>query len=137
MEFGNDSFLRNLERPPNKNNLSIYNIIQLLLMIILGCSSGYNLVMNLIGEKSLFLYVFSIITDGFLCFGIFLSFYGIFIERSETLKAGYLLAYIGCILLIIESIYELIKFGFEFMPLCDGFIALIIGFVIMKQFQHI
>ena len=137
MEFGNDSFLRNLERPPNKNNLSIYNIIQLLLMIILGCSSGYNLVMNLIDVKSLFLYVFSIITDGFLCFGIFLSFYGIFNERSETLKAGYLLAYIGCILLIIESIYELIKFGFEFMPLCDGFISLIIGFVIMKQFQHI
>ena len=43
MEFENNNFLQNLERPPNINNLSISNIIQIVLMIILGCWSGYNL----------------------------------------------------------------------------------------------
>ena len=137
MDFGNDSILRNLERPPNIKNLTIYNIIQLLLMLVLGCSAGYHLIVNAIYGKSSFLYFFSIIVNGFLFIGIIVSFYGVYSDISETLKTGFLLTFVGCILLIIESIYELIKFGFVFMPLCEGFIALIICFVIMKQFQHI
>ena len=54
MEFGNNNILQILERPPNKNNLSIYNIIQIIFMIILGSLSGYKLLDVIFNRKMSF-----------------------------------------------------------------------------------
>ena len=32
--------MREIERPPSRSNLSIYSIIQLLIMLYLGCDAG-------------------------------------------------------------------------------------------------
>ena len=51
MEFDNNDILHQLERPPSKDNLSIYNIVQLVLMLILGITSAYRLYYLLFRHK--------------------------------------------------------------------------------------
>ena len=136
MEFGNDDILRKLERPPNKNNLSLYNIIQLVLMLILCCAAGFHIIYNFLYGKS-FLYYFSLISNGFLFLGAIFSFWGIATDVNATLKTGFSLFFVGCFLFIIEVIYRFCQFGFLIEYFIECLIVLILGFVIMKQIQHI
>ena len=137
MEFGNDDILRKLERPPNKKNLTPYNIIQLVLMLILCCTAGFNIIYNFLYGKSPFLYYFSLICNLLLFIGAIVSFWGIAAENNATLKTGFSLFFVGCLLFIIEVIFRLFKFGFEIEYFIECLIALILGFVTMKQMQHI
>ena len=35
-----DGVMNEIERPPSKNNLTVYSIIQLFIMLYLGCDAG-------------------------------------------------------------------------------------------------
>ena len=137
MEFGNDDFLRKLERPPNKKNLTPLSIIQLVLMLILCCSAGYNIIYNFIYGKSSFLYYFSLISNGLLFIGAIAGFWGIASEINATIKTGFSLFFGGCLLFIIEVIFRLFSSGFIVEYFIECLIALFLGFVIMKQMPQI
>ena len=137
MDFGNNNILQILERPPNKNNLSIYNIIQIILMIILGSLSGYQLLCDFINLKISTSILFSIIIYGPIFIGFILSCYGFIKEKNVHLKTGFLLFFIGSLLLIIKEIIGIIKLEFGFASFCELIISMILCFVIMKQIQHL
>ena len=137
MEFGQDGFLQSLERPPKINNLSIQNIIQIALMLILGCWSGYNLYEQFSPFKLSIWFVFLIIIYGSIFGGMIFGFYGMLTEKNANMKTGFSFFWLGCILLLIKDIIEFLYDGFNYKPFFELLIAMLLGFVIMKQIQHI
>ena len=137
MEFENDNFLRSLERPPNINNLSIPNIIQIILMIILGSWSGYNLYLQFNSFKLSISFVFQIFIYGLLFGGFLFGFYGMLSEKNVKMKTGFLCFWIGCISLLIKAIIDILSGSITLMGLFELLLSLLLGFVILKQIQHI
>ena len=136
MEF-DSNFMQNLERPPTRNNLSMVNIIQLILMLYLGCGAGYNLYSILSQLKFSLSNLLEILIDSLLFIGICISFYGIFVENNGYLKGGFLIFCSGCTILLIKIIIDWLKSGFSFKSLIDLLISLFIIYIIMKQIQHV
>ena len=134
MEFGNENFLRRLERPPNIKNLSFISICQIILMLLLGCWAGFK-IYQIIGKTNLFA-IFQIIIYTSLTLGFLLTFYGLFTEKNASMKTGFLFFLFGCILLIIKAIYEVFS-EYKFQAFIEIITALILVFMIMKQIQHI
>ncbi len=137
MEFGNDNILQTLERPPNKNNITIYGFIQIALMIILGCWVGISLFKELPNFKLHFYILLSIFAHSIILVGFVFSLMGFFSEKSAQLKTGFLLYFFGCILLLIKDFIDIFKFGISSLLLIQFIIALLLSFVILKQIQHI
>ena len=137
MEFENNNFLQNLERPPNINNLSISNIIQIVLMIILGCWSGYNLYLQFNPFKLTISFVLQVIIYGLLFCGLIFGFYGMLSEKNVKMKTGFLCFWVGCISLLIKVIIGIFYEGINFRCLFELLFSLLLGFVILKQIQHI
>ena len=137
MEFENNNFLQNLERPPNINNLSISNIIQIVLMIILGCWSGYNLYLQFNPFKLTISFVLQVIIYGLLFCGLIFGFYGMLSEKNVKMKTGFLCFWVGCISLLIKVIISIFYEGINFRCLFELLFSLLLGFVILKQIQHI
>ena len=137
MEFGNDNILQTLERPPNKNNITIYGFIQIALMIILGCWVGISLFKELPNFKLHFYIILSIFAHSIILVGFVFSLMGFFSEKSAQLKTGFLLYFFGCILLLIKDFIDIFKFGISFLVFIQFIIALLLSFVILKQIQHI
>ena len=137
MEFGNDNILQTLERPPNKNNITIYGFIQIALMIILGCWVGISLFKELPNFKLHFYILLSIFAHSIIFVGFVFSLMGFISEKSAQLKTGFLLYFFGCILLLIKDFIDIFKFGINFLVFIQFIIALLLSFVILKQIQHI
>ena len=137
MEFENNNFLQNLERPPNINNLSISNIIQIVLMIILGCWSGYNLYLQFNPFKLTISFVLQVFIYGLLFCGLIFGFYGMLSEKNVRMKTGFLCFWVGCITLLIKVIIGIFYEGINFRCLFELLLSLFLGFVILKQIQHI
>ena len=137
MEFENNNFLQNLERPPNINNLSISNIIQIVLMIILGCWSGYNLYLQFNPFKLTISFVLQVFIYGLLFCGLIFGFYGMLSEKNVRMKTGFLCFWVGCISLLIKVIIGIFYEGINFRCLFELLFSLLLGFVILKQIQHI
>ena len=137
MEFGNDNILQTLERPPNKNNITIYGFIQIALMIILGCWVGISLFKELPNFKLHFYILLSIFAHSIIFVGFVFSLMGFISDKSTQLKTGFLLYFFGCILLLIKDFIDIFKFGISFLVFIQFIIALLLSFVILKQIQHI
>ena len=137
MEFGNDNILQTLERPPNKNNITIYGFIQIALMIILGCWVGISLFKELPNFKLHFYILLSIFAHSIIFIGFVFSLMGFISEKSAQLKTGFLLYFFGCILLLIKDFIDIFKFGISLLLFIQFIIALLLSFVILKQIQHI
>ena len=137
MEFGNDNILQTLERPPNKNNITIYGFIQIALMIILGCWVGISLFKELPNFKLHFYILLSIFAHSIIFVGFVFSLMGFISDKSAQLKTGFLLYFFGCILLLIKDFIDIFKFGISFLVFIQFIIALLLSFVILKQIQHI
>ena len=137
MEFGNDNILQTLERPPNKNNITIYGFIQIALMIILGCWVGISLFKELPNFKLHFYILLSIFAHSIIFVGFVFSLMGFISEKSAQLKTGFLLYFFGCILLLIKDFIDIFKFGISSLLLIQFIIALLLSFVILTQIQHI
>ena len=136
MEFDRN-FMQDLERPPTRNNLSIVNIIQLILMLYLGCLGGYNLFSVLSQMKFSLSNLLEILIDSLLFIGICISFYGIFVDNTGYQKGGFLIFCSGCAILLIKIIVDWFKSGFSFKSLIDLIISLFMIYIIIKQIQHI
>ena len=137
MEFDKDNILETLERPPNKNNITIYGFIQIALMIILGCWVGISLFKELPNFKLHFYILLSIFAHSIIFVGFVFSLMGFISEKSAQLKTGFLLYFFGCILLLIKDFIDIFKFGISLLLFIQFIIALLLSFVILKQIQHI
>ena len=137
MDFRDNNFLHNLERPPSRNNLSIYTIIQIIIILCFGCFAGYNLYSLLMHFKFSLSNLFEIIINTLLFIGMCCSIYGFLSEKNGPLRGGFLLFYFGCAILLIKIIIDWFRLGFTFSSLLMLIIAWCMMFVISKQLEHI
>ena len=138
MEFGDNDFLHNLERPPSKDNLSGYNIIQILIMAYLGCSAGYNIYSIFSSDKQVSKSnIVELAFDLLLLIGFIISIYGFLSEKNGYLKGGFILFNLGCVILLIKTFVDWVKGMFSIYHLIELLLAIFIVFVITKQIQHL
>ena len=128
--------LSEIQNPPSKNNISICSIIQLLIMLYIGCDAGKE-VYDLFKAGSFSLVdPFKIVIDGLVFIGMLLTAYGIF-KDNDYLKNGFKLFLYGCLGLLIILVLDLIKQGFSFGSLVELLIICFISYIIYIQIPRI
>ena len=102
-----------IQNPPSKNNISICSIIQLLIMLYIGCDAGKEVYDLLKAGSFSIVNLIKIVIDGLVFIGMLLTAYGIF-KDNDYLKNGFKLFLYGCLGLLIILVLDLIKQGFSF-----------------------
>ena len=107
-------------------------------MLYFTCVAGYNLYYQFTkAEKYSLADYFQIFCDGFIVIGFPTICYGIFGEDKKTMKIGYLIFLIGCFLDLLRLVIDVISGEKIFVSFINILIALLLTFVILKQFGHI
>ena len=132
-----DGIMRQLERPPSKNNLTVYSIIQIILMLCIGCSSGKDLFDIFSYSKFSIIDLIKIVVDGLIFIGFLLAAYAFFVDNSDHLKKGFLLFFFGLIGWLIICILDWFRSGFGFGSLIEFLIYCFLTYIIYIQCPHI
>ena len=132
-----ENVTRDLERPPSKNNLSIANIIQLLFMLFVGYEAGKGLFDLFKAGRFSIIDLIKIIIDLLVLVGFVLSGYGLFTDKSDTMKTGFVLFFYGMLAVMIIFIVDWFRGGFGFGSLSEFILYAILTYVIFIQIPHI
>ena len=134
---GFDNIMEYLEIPPKKNNFSIWDIIQLIIMTFIGFMSGKELYdIFKLGSFS-FIDLLKIVIDGLLFIGIIITIYGFFREEDNCLKAGFLLFLIGLFGVLALFLLDMFKGGFGFGYFIEFLLYLLFAYIIYIQYPNI
>ena len=128
--------MREFQRPPTRSNLSIWNIIQIIIMLIIGILKVSEFYSSFKGNM-LFTVFIRIIVDGLIILGIIIFAYGLLAEQSKFLKLGLLLFLCGSFILIFFSFFELFKEKSIIKSIFEIIIYGFISWVIFTQIPHI
>ena len=132
-----DGVMNEIERPPSKNNLSVYSIIQLFIMLYLGCDAGKE-VFDLFKAGGFSLVgLVKIVIDGLIFVGMLIAAYGLFAEKHDSLKTGFALFFYGCIGLIVVWVLDLLRDGFGWGHFIDLLVICFISYVLYVQIPQI
>ena len=134
---GIDNIMEYLEIPPKKNNFSIWDIIQLIIMTFIGFMAGKELYDIFKFGSYSFIDLLKIVVDGLLFIGIIITFYGFFREEDNGLKAGYLLFLIGLLGLLVLFLLDMFKGGFRFGYFIEFLLYLLLIYIIYIQYPNI
>ena len=128
--------MRDLEVPPSKNNLSVINIIQLIIMVCIGLEAGKG-VFDLfkLGRFSI-IDLIKIIVDALIFVGFALAAYGFFTDKSDSMKNGFKLFWYGLIAALVIFILDWIRDGFGFGSLIEFLFYGFIVYVLYLQCQR-
>ena len=125
---------RNWERPPTKNNLSIYNIIQLIAMILVLFVTGKDFFTKF--DSFSFYNFIKFLINVLVLVGLVLSGYGLFKDKMDSMKTGFILLFFGLIGKIVFSLINIIKV-FKISSLFELILYLVLAYVIYVQTPHI
>ena len=131
-----DDFMNEIQNPPSKNNFSIYSIIQLLIMLYIGCDAGKEIYDLFKAGSFSFVELLKIFIDGLVLVGLILSAYGIF-KDNDYLAKGFILFLYGCLGLLTIWVLNLIKKGFSFGSLLELIIICFISYIVYIQISRI
>ena len=127
-----NNIMGNLSRPPSKNNISIWNIVQIIIMAYLVWCSGKEIYIIVFGGKGFtFIEILKIMIDGMVFIGFLFSAYGAIKNESYIYKKGFQLFILGCLGLLLTIINEFIKSGIIFGSLIK---FLLICFIVYASF---
>ena len=132
-----DGVMNEIERPPSKNNLSVCSIIQLFIMLYLGCDAGKEVFDLFKAGGFSFVGLLKIVIDGLIFVGMLVAAYGLFSEKSESLKTGFALFFYGCVGLLIVWVLDLLKNGFSLGHFIELLIICFISYVLYVQIPQI
>ena len=132
-----DGVMNEIERPPSKNNLSVYSIIQLFIMLYLGCDAGKEVFDLFKAGGFSFVGLMKIVIDGLIFVGMLVAAYGLFSEKSESLKTGFALFFYGCVGLLIVWVLDLLRDGFGWGHFIDLLVIGFISYVLYVQIPQI
>ena len=125
-----------IQNPPSKNNISICSIIQLLIMLYIGCDAGKEIYDLFKAGSFSLIDLLKIIVDGLVLIGMLLTAYGLF-KDNDYLKKGFNLFLYGCLGLLIIWVLDLIRKGFSFGSLGELLIICFISYIIYIQIPRI
>ena len=132
-----DGIMRQIERPPSKYNLSIPAIIQIILMLCAGLSSGKDLFDIFKYSHFSIIDLIKIVVDGLIFIGFLLAAYAFFVDNNDHLKKGFLLFLFGLIGWLVICILDWFRSGFGFGSLIEFLIFCCLAYIIYIQCPHI
>ena len=132
-----ENTMRDFERPPTKNNLSILNIIQLVIMAFIGIEAGNGLFKIFKFGHFSIIDLIKIVVDGLVLVGVLVSAYGLFADKSDSMKTGFGLFFLGMLGYLVLYILDWIRGGFGVGSLLDFLLDAFITYVIYIQTPHI
>ena len=125
-----------IQNPPSKNNISICSIIQLLIMLYIGCDAGKEVYDLFKAGSFSWADLVKIVIDGLVFIGMLLTAYGI-LKDNDYLKKGFNLFLYGCLGLLIILVLDLIRQGFSVGSLVKLLIICFISYIIYIQIPRI
>ena len=133
-----NNIMGSLSRPPSKNNISIWNIIQIIIMSYLAWCSGKEIYDILLIDKGFSFIIFlKIVIDGLVLIGFLFSLYGAIKNESHIYKKGFQMFIFGCLGLLLIIIIDFIKNGFIFGSLIKFLLICFIVYVVFIQTPYI
>ena len=133
-----NNIMGNLQRPPSKNNISIWNIIQIIIMAYIGYCSGKEIYDILLGGKVFQLIsLLKVVIDGVVLVGFLLSAYGAIKNESSIYRKGFQMFIFGCLGLLLTIIFDFIKNGFIVGNLIKFLLICFITYVVFIQISYI
>ena len=128
-----DSLMRELERPPTKDNRTVVNIIQLIIMLIIGLDAGKDLFDVFKFGSFSFIDLVKIVVNGLLFCGLCLAGYGYFKDERGPSKNGYMLFIFGLIGELIIFVLDWLRGGFGIGSLVEFLFVGIFAYILYYQ----
>ena len=129
--------MNELERPLNKNNISIVGIFQILITFYITYESGKNFFDILKFSHFSIIDLIKLVIDGLIVVGFLIGIYGFFSENIDYLKKGFLLFAFGCLGILCIFILNWIKGGFSFGSLIKFLFYGFIAYILYIQSKHL
>ena len=131
-----DSLMRELERPPTKDNRTIVNIIQLIIMLIIGLDAGKDLFDVFKFGSFSFIDLVKIVVNALLFCGLCLAGYGYFKDERGPSKNGYMLFIFGLIGELIIFVLDWLRGGFGIGSLVEFLFVGILTYILFVQSKN-
>jgi hypothetical protein len=132
-----ENTMKDLERPPTKNNLSVINIIQLVVMLFIGCEAAKGVFDLFKFSHFSIIDLIKIVIDLVVLAGVVISAYGLFTDNSDSMKTGFVLFFYGMLGVLVVFILDWIRGGFGFGSLLEFLFDAFVAYVIYIQTPHI
>ena len=131
-----DSLMRELERPPTKDNRTVVNIIQLIIMLIIGLDAGKDLFDVFKFGSFSFIDLVKIVVNALLFCGLCLAGYGYFKDERGPSKNGYMLFIFGLIGELIIFVLDWLRGGFGIGSLVEFLFVGILTYILFVQSKN-
>ena len=128
-----ESLIRDLERPPTKDNKTVVNIIQLIIMLIIGLDAGKDLFDVFKFGSFSFVDLIKIVVNALLFCGLCLACYGYFKDERGPSKNGFLLFISGLIGELIIFVLDWLRGGFGIGSLVEFLFVGIFAYILYYQ----
>ena len=128
-----DSLMRELERPPTKDNKTVVNIIQLIIMLIIGLDAGKDLFDVFKFGSFSFIDLLKIVVNGLLFCGLCLAGYGYFKDENGPSKNGYSLFIFGLLGELIIFVLDWFRGGFGIGSLIEFLFIGCLAYILFVQ----
>ena len=128
-----ESLIRDLERPPTKDNKTVVNIIQLIIMLIIGLDAGKDLFDVFKFGSFSFIDLVKIVVNALLFCGLCLVGYGYFKDERGPSKNGFLLFISGLIGELIIFVLDWLRGGFGIGSLVEFLFVGIFAYILYYQ----
>ncbi len=126
---------KDLEVPPSRANMGVFQIIELAVMLIVGILSIYDL-FNYLQYKFTLWSVLVIVMDACIIAGLVFIIIGLFCSGSNKIKTGIILFFVGAVIAIAMIIQNLItdsKLDVWLLDLVKGAILVFLAIILWKQ----
>ena len=126
---------KDLEVPPSRANMGVFQIIELAVMLIVGILSIYDL-FNYLQYKFTLWSALVIVMDACIIAGLVFIIIGLFCSGSNKIKTGIILFFVGAVIAIAIIIQNLItdsKLEVWLLDLVKGAILVFLAIILWKQ----
>ena len=126
---------KDLEVPPSRAHMGVFQIIELAVMLIVGILSIYDLFNYLKYDFTLWT-VLVIVMDACIIAGLVFIIIGLFCSGSNKIKTGIILFFVGAVIAITMIIQNLItdsKLDVWLLDLVKGAILVFLAIILWKQ----
>ena len=129
-----------LEKPPSRSHMGVFQIIQLIIMIIVAILCGYDF-FNVLKLKVTFWSVLALIADILFILGIVFIIVGLFCGfTTNKIRIGIYCFFAAIIIELVFIVYSLIKGGpldYWLLNLVKAVVMIFIAFILWKQSLHV